>query len=214
MVQPTTKSVLLEDLKGCTVQLRQSFFKKGLKAKDHPFFCQSGFGCDPNATGSKIFGFFTSDGEECHIRRSDVEKILEYPVRKKDPPPKNNKDRPTKKIKPAPPPKKGKETPFERIVRIVADIVDAQGICCCGDCCTKFPVQESQSWKEWLQGYDKIEVRDLTPAVLNAAHLLGRRRNEEFNKDFGLIHIGHGQWASPDHPFAQRVLERHHATFT
>lgn len=65
------------DLAGKTVILHQSFFKKGLKAEDHPFKCRGGFGCDPQAAGRKVFGIFLSDGEECHIDRSDVAYIID-----------------------------------------------------------------------------------------------------------------------------------------
>lgn len=35
------------------------------------FYAQSGFGCYPDKLGSKVFGRFLADGEECHFYRSD-----------------------------------------------------------------------------------------------------------------------------------------------
>lgn len=35
------------------------------------FFAEAGFGCDPKATGTKVFGRFLSDGEETQFRRGD-----------------------------------------------------------------------------------------------------------------------------------------------
>ena len=69
-------SVIGINLLGKTVQLRQSFFYKELNAEDHPFICKGGFGCDPGALGTKIYGLFPRDGEEAVIHRQDVEKIL------------------------------------------------------------------------------------------------------------------------------------------
>lgn len=65
------------DLTGKVVQLRQSFFKPGLKAEDHLFRCEGGYGCSPSAMGSKIAGTFTSDGEESIIRREHIEFVVD-----------------------------------------------------------------------------------------------------------------------------------------
>ena len=75
--QKNLNDLLNADLTGCTVQLYQGYFKKGsgLKAENNLFLCQGGFGCRPGSIGSKVFGKF-SDGEECMVRRSDIEKII------------------------------------------------------------------------------------------------------------------------------------------
>lgn len=54
--------------------------KKGFKAEYRDivyriFFCTGGFGCNPLTVGTKIIGNFVVDGEECYIRRYDVERI-------------------------------------------------------------------------------------------------------------------------------------------
>lgn len=51
--------------------------KKKLKLDipDRVFFCKVGFGCDPGALGSKIFGSFLTEKEEVHIRRASVERL-------------------------------------------------------------------------------------------------------------------------------------------
>lgn len=36
------------------------------------FFCESGFGCKPDAIGTKIYGYFVADHEECYMPRHDV----------------------------------------------------------------------------------------------------------------------------------------------
>ena len=35
------------------------------------FYADAGFGCDPKARGTKIFGYFLADGERAELRRSD-----------------------------------------------------------------------------------------------------------------------------------------------
>lgn len=51
--------------------------KKALKLDipDRVFFCKSGFGCDPKASGTKIYGSFLTDTEEVFIRRASVERL-------------------------------------------------------------------------------------------------------------------------------------------
>lgn len=66
------------DLTDKTVLLRQSFFKSDLIATNHPFLCKAGFGCEPDKTGSKIFGIFVNDQEETMIRREHVQAIITY----------------------------------------------------------------------------------------------------------------------------------------
>ena len=43
-----------------------------LHPEEQLFYAESGFGCSPNASGTKIFGQFLWDGERCHITRADV----------------------------------------------------------------------------------------------------------------------------------------------
>jgi hypothetical protein len=68
-----------QDLTGKTVQLRQSFFRKGAgyKASEHLFKCSGGFGCAPSSIGRAVFGTFLSDGEKARVDRGDVEYIVE-----------------------------------------------------------------------------------------------------------------------------------------
>ncbi len=43
-----------------------------LHPEEQLFYAKGGFGCNPNAHGTKIFGQFLWDGEKCHIARADV----------------------------------------------------------------------------------------------------------------------------------------------
>lgn len=62
-------------------------FKQG---KYQYFFAHSGFGCDPSATGTKVFGEFLYDGEETHFHRgafvgiADESKLPEWAMEKLD----------------------------------------------------------------------------------------------------------------------------------
>lgn len=51
--------------------------KKSLKLdiSDRVFFCKSGFGCDPKASGTKIYGGFLTEKEEVYIRRASVGRL-------------------------------------------------------------------------------------------------------------------------------------------
>lgn len=40
------------------------------------FLAKGGFGCDPAASGRKVFGSFLSDGEQTHFYRSDFVGII------------------------------------------------------------------------------------------------------------------------------------------
>ena len=40
------------------------------------FFAKAGFGCDPTASGRKVFGQFLSDGEKTHFNRSDFVGVI------------------------------------------------------------------------------------------------------------------------------------------
>lgn len=49
-----------------------SMHEDHLHPEEQLFLAQGGFGCRPNARGTKIFGQFLCDGEKCHISRMDV----------------------------------------------------------------------------------------------------------------------------------------------
>lgn len=51
--------------------------KKALKLDipDRVFFCKHGFGCDPEASGTKIYGGFLTDNEKVYLRRQSVERL-------------------------------------------------------------------------------------------------------------------------------------------
>lgn len=66
--------IIEENLQGKHVIIKT---KKRLKLDipDRVFYCKFGFGCDPKASGSKIFGSFITDPEEVYIRRVSVERL-------------------------------------------------------------------------------------------------------------------------------------------
>lgn len=43
---------------------------------DQLFYATGGFGCNPDASGRKVFGFFLKDGEETQYNRSDFVGVL------------------------------------------------------------------------------------------------------------------------------------------
>ncbi len=52
--------------------LRPSIFKDEFKKPEFQlFYANCGNGCNPDATGTKVFGFFIADGEETNYRRGD-----------------------------------------------------------------------------------------------------------------------------------------------
>ena len=60
------------DYRGKLLLLRPTALKEEYRTGDFQlFFAQSGFGCDPNAGGRKVFGYFLKDGEETHFNRGD-----------------------------------------------------------------------------------------------------------------------------------------------
>jgi hypothetical protein len=63
------------NLEGKTVLIRKTFFKPEYANGDRRFKCESGFGCDPSGSGTKVYGTFLSDGEETWVRRSDIESV-------------------------------------------------------------------------------------------------------------------------------------------
>lgn len=47
-----------------------------LRPEEQIFFAESGFGCQPNSRGTKVFGRFLYDGEECYVRRQNLVGIM------------------------------------------------------------------------------------------------------------------------------------------
>jgi hypothetical protein len=65
------------NLKGKVCIVRKTFFKdelqKTLTLEDQKFLAEGGFGCDPVASGTKVFGTWVKDHTEDWVRRGDVE---------------------------------------------------------------------------------------------------------------------------------------------
>jgi len=72
-----TSNVVGIDLKGKTVLVRKSWFAPEYREGDRRFVCSGGFGCNPDAMGTKIFGDFVDDGSHACITRGDIEKVLD-----------------------------------------------------------------------------------------------------------------------------------------
>lgn len=66
-----------QNYKGKLLIIRAESLKEEYRTPENQLFLASGgFGCDPNASGRKVFGKFLSDGEETHFYRSDFVGIL------------------------------------------------------------------------------------------------------------------------------------------
>ena len=66
-----------QNYKGKLLILRAESLKEEFRTPENQLFLASGgFGCDPNASGRKVFGRFLSDGEETHFYRSDFVGII------------------------------------------------------------------------------------------------------------------------------------------
>lgn len=66
-----------QNYKGKLLIIRAESLKEEFRTPENQLFLASGgFGCDPNASGRKVFGCFLSDGEETHFYRSDFVGIL------------------------------------------------------------------------------------------------------------------------------------------
>lgn len=66
-----------QNYKGKLLILRAESLNEEFRTPENQLFLASGgFGCDPNASGRKVFGSFLSDGEETHFYRSDFVGIL------------------------------------------------------------------------------------------------------------------------------------------
>lgn len=71
------------NLKGKYVVMSTTAFAKALSTIERIFYCKSGFGLDPENSGTKIYGHFVAgvaeadieEFEECYVRRYDVERL-------------------------------------------------------------------------------------------------------------------------------------------
>lgn len=63
-------------LEGKVVKLRDNYFRPGINADEMLFKCSCGFGCNPVAIGSAVFGEFVS-GEHRRIERGEIEGIVQ-----------------------------------------------------------------------------------------------------------------------------------------
>ena len=59
------------DLKGKYVIMKTKP-ELNLDIIDRVYFCDSGFGCDPKKSGTKIYGYFVTDPERVYMRRYSV----------------------------------------------------------------------------------------------------------------------------------------------
>ena len=60
-----------DEYEGKLLVLRPSVLREEYKSPDYQlFYATTGFGCSPNATGRKVYGFFLKDGEETCYNRS------------------------------------------------------------------------------------------------------------------------------------------------
>jgi len=59
------------DLKGKYVIMKTKA-ALNLDIIDRVYFCDSGFGCDPRKSGTKIYGYFVTDPERVYMRRYDA----------------------------------------------------------------------------------------------------------------------------------------------
>lgn len=67
-----------EDYEGKLLVLRPSVLKDEYKSPDYQlFYAEDGFGCNPNARGRKVFGFFLKDGERTHYNRADFLGVID-----------------------------------------------------------------------------------------------------------------------------------------
>jgi hypothetical protein len=65
------------DYEGKVLVIRPSKLKDCYKTPDDQLFiATSGFGCNPNAIGRCVYGYFAKDGEECSWNRSDFIGVL------------------------------------------------------------------------------------------------------------------------------------------
>lgn len=62
------------DLKGKYVIMKTKP-ELNLDMTDRIYFCENGFGCNPAASGTKIYGYFVTDPEKVYVRRWDVVRL-------------------------------------------------------------------------------------------------------------------------------------------
>ena len=66
-----------EELEGKLVLVKKQFLKPQFHDRKCQYFlCQRGFGCSPNSSGGKIFGFYLNDAGGEYIRREYVEEVV------------------------------------------------------------------------------------------------------------------------------------------
>ena len=67
-----------QNYKGKLLILNPSALKDEYKSPDYQlFYAQSGFGCDPNSSGRKVFGSFLKDGERGNFYRADFLGVID-----------------------------------------------------------------------------------------------------------------------------------------
>jgi hypothetical protein len=67
-----------EDYKGKILIVRASWLNEKYKSPKYQLFlAQSGFGCDPSASGRAVFGQFLIDGEKARLDRGDFVGVLD-----------------------------------------------------------------------------------------------------------------------------------------
>lgn len=74
-VNAISEPILGIHLAGKVVIVRKKFFGKEFQEGDRRFQAQGGFGCNPSARGTAVYGDFLSDGEHARIERGDIEGI-------------------------------------------------------------------------------------------------------------------------------------------
>lgn len=67
----STNKISDECLKGKYV-IMKTRAELNLDIIDRVYFCDSGFGCDPGKSGTKIYGYFVTDPERVYMRRYDA----------------------------------------------------------------------------------------------------------------------------------------------
>ena len=65
-----------QELSGKLVQLKKKFFRSNVDPEKELFVCENGFGCNPEARGSAVFGYFITDNSEFRVERYDIQGIV------------------------------------------------------------------------------------------------------------------------------------------
>ena len=66
---------LNKELKGKVVLLKKENFREEIK--DLRFLCNDGFGCNPDTSGSSIYGVWVVNNNKDRVSGYDVESIIE-----------------------------------------------------------------------------------------------------------------------------------------